>query len=549
MTSLGLRPRTLVHVALAAVLLPLVLGQDCTGGAGAVPDETNAGIPDDERVAAVEPTVAYTQGYGCDEQGISSLYKERLPAWGDIHSHTSFSNDAIQHNGCVATPTTAIEYAYSIARLDFVAITDHAEDGPPGDSSQARWDEMMAQIKAFQARIDPGDSYSRAIVDVHGDYLGDDRNGNGLPDHDESSSTRRMVVFPGFEYTKCGYSIRLPEGNGHKNIICYSFETSPPRGVGADVLEAAVLDERGNVVLAAGGQLALPTDLWNYLDQSTAEYISIPHHPAKAEDKGTPRIDVRNDWAEAFVDEEIQPLVEVYSRHGSSEMNGADDDLEHVNAFDPEFSAEAALNRWLTTLNPGYKLGFVGGTDTHDGNPGAVAEALAHTDARLGNSAGGLYSGGLTAAWVSSILRPGIWQALKRRNCYATSGARIRLEFTAKLGSELVAMGQTLRHSTGYGTDNAVMVNLHVRAVGDGGAAVVRVQIYRSGSLLYDSDDDVDFLVGSVAHLDYSDVLEADNAYYRVKVWQEKPLGTQALPGNVPYERAWSSPIWVERIQ
>ncbi len=432
---------------------------------------TVAGCGGDEGMEPPPTMAISTEGYGCSD-GASSWYADKTPVWGDLHSHTRFSHDAAVIELCDVDPAGALDAARSAA-LDFVAITDHAENGAPGEYTKAKWDSLMSQEEAFQAEHD-------------------------LP-----------IVFPAFEYTKSDGRA----GTGHRNILCRDFDTVPFRGFGYDTF-------------------GRPTELWAFLNQSPAagNYLCVPHHPAKGGDYDNPNIPLWTDWEESFVSEPAQRLVEVYSRHGSSEFAGCE---EPVNLLSADHTVEWALGLWLTTGNPGYKLGLVGGTDTHYGNPGDVTETAANVDPRLGP-----YTGGLTAVWVAGKTRSSVWTALQDKACYATSGSRIRLEFTAKLGATLVPMGQTLRHSQELGPEAAAQVHLHIRATGSNRAAITRIQIFRSGQLLADRSDAT---WGETAHLDFPDRLEQDHAYYRVKIWES----SQGVSGE--RERAWSSPIWVER--
>jgi len=94
-------------------------------------------------------------------------------------------------------------------------------------------------------------------------------------------------------------------------------------------------------------------------------------------------------------------------------------------------------------VNP-YKLGFVAGTDTHNATPGAVCEDryeghlgnIEDTPLKrlgpkgLGGNQGVLDNpGGLTAVWAVENGRDAIFEALLRRETYATSGPRITVRF------------------------------------------------------------------------------------------------------------------------
>lgn len=80
-------------------------------------------------------------------------------------------------------------------------------------------------------------------------------------------------------------------------------------------------------------------------------------------------------------------------------------------------------------LERGYKVGFVGGSDDHKGRPGA---------AHPGSGSFGVY-GGLACVYARELTRAGVWEALRARRCYGTTGQRILLEVTADghpMGSE-----------------------------------------------------------------------------------------------------------------
>ena len=82
----------------------------------------------------------------------------------------------------------------------------------------------------------------------------------------------------------------------------------------------------------------------------------------------------------------------------------------------------------MAALRRGVRLGFIAGSDTHGGRPGGSAKEP------LG------YWGGLAAVWAEELTRRDLFDALRRRQTYALTGARIILRFTvngAPMGSEL----------------------------------------------------------------------------------------------------------------
>lgn len=137
-----------------------------------------------------------------------------------------------------------------------------------------------------------------------------------------------------------------------------------------------------------------PAELWASLRGEPA--LTFAHHSA-----GGP---VATNWDFA-PDPVLEPVTEIVSVHGSSEA--ADAPLS-IYAPVPGNYARDALAR-------GYRLGFIGSGDSHDGHPG-----LAHLASPSG--------GGLAALYAEERTREGVRAALSARRCYATNGPRILLE-------------------------------------------------------------------------------------------------------------------------
>jgi hypothetical protein len=100
-------------------------------------------------------------------------------------------------------------------------------------------------------------------------------------------------------------------------------------------------------------------------------------------------------------------VTEIVSVHGSSE------------SFDSPLPVRGMLegNTVRDALARGYRLGFVGSGDSHDGHPGLV---------QLAN--GG--SGGLAGILAEDLTRDAVLEALRARRSYATNGPRIVLDVT-----------------------------------------------------------------------------------------------------------------------
>jgi hypothetical protein len=157
-----------------------------------------------------------------------------------------------------------------------------------------------------------------------------------------------------------------------------------------------------------------PPELWAALAGAPA--LTFAHHSA-----GAP---VATDWR-IPPDPVLEPVTEIVSLHGSSE------------AFDSPFPVRGMIegNTVRDALGLGYRLGFVGSGDSHDGHPGLV---------QLADGA----SGGLAGVVAEDLSRDAVLAALRARRSYATNGPRIVLDATlggAPMGSVLPAgAGKTL---------------------------------------------------------------------------------------------------------
>jgi len=437
------------HIVQAAGTIPIILAALLTAylPAGCSKDDSsNPAGPDDQ-----------ASEYGCIA-GHAPLFDDYSLYWGDLHSHTVYSDDAATQEPPPGTPADALAYAADPAggNLDFVAITDHAET-----LTAEEWSAYLDTVRT-------------------------------------ASSSPALVVFPGFEYTNSSYQA----GHGHKCVLLKDPEHVPATPSGAN--------SRSD-----------PLALWEDLDGSpgTGYYMTVPHHPAKGIDYG---VNMSTDWDAAYVDGERQPLVEIYSVHGCSEVAGCEEPVEH---FHDDRTVETALLQWLETGDEAYKLGIIASTDSHKSTPGAVAEVEENVAEMEGP-----YTGGLAAVWAAALDREALWDGLSERRTLGTTGARIAVEFTAKAGSTIVPMGGTL--SISDPTD----VYLHVSASGEAGVGIHQIDIIRNGALLVSAQ---------TGHLDYRDPGVSADTYYRVKVYQNE---TPVVHWNhCHYERAWTSPIWIER--
>jgi hypothetical protein len=202
-------------------------------------------------------------------------------------------------------------------------------------------------------------------------------------------------------------------------------------------------DDDGPVLSSMDARFDSPQELWQGLEGRSA--MTIAHHSG-----GGP---IATNW-EIPPDPDLEPVTEVSSVHGSSEAG----DTPRL-IYSP-----VAGNFVRDALDRGYRLGFVGGGDSHDGHPG-----LAHLTTP---------SGGLTAFVMDELNRDAVARALRSRRVYATNGPRILL----RMALDGRPMGSILE----AGPDGLASVDLVVIAVTP--APIERVDVIRSGEVVASID-------------------------------------------------------------
>jgi hypothetical protein len=199
--------------------------------------------------------------------------------------------------------------------------------------------------------------------------------------------------------------------------------------------------------------------------------LAIPHNSNASKGAMFAAVDPAGkpiDRAYAEMRSRFEPLVEMMQIKGNSEVHRAfwpnDEFADFENADSIQEFSERKFSRqnfvrdaviqglvWQQSLgvNP-FHYGFVGGSDSHNGTPGNTAEdnfiagghgaADATVDRRRTGAIGGWIKGKdqnpgtLTGVWAGQNTREEIWDALKRRETFATSGTRIRVRFFGGVG-------------------------------------------------------------------------------------------------------------------
>lgn len=540
---------------------------------------------------------------------------EKQLLWGDLHVHTAWSLDAYAY-GAAATPADAFAFArgqplrlgngeqVAIDRpLDFAAVTDHADT----------FDVMYLCTDPLYR----GGAYCTAIRDgrrarqgrnVFIDYL--------LPivAHEPPEVPSLCAA----EDADCagaraGQWRRIQEtANEHDDpcaftaFIGYEWSASP----GGRHWHRNVIFRSDQVPDQAFDYLRFPRvhQLWEALDatcrpEDGCDVLAIPHNINWA-DGGS--FDVSAEASATLtLRTRYERLAEIHQEKGASEClserrddGGADCAFERlIGNFaqsqvsgGPAGDADEAWQRMRSTYyrslltrglvafdasgragNP-LMLGAVGSTDTHMGTAGDVAEAgfgggmsmlWQDDEARLANT--GYNPGGLVAVWAEENTRASVFDALQRREAYATSGPRISLRFGTAAASTCEAgtldlgapMGSTIhraeapRFAVLAGRDRADLAAVQIvkGEVRDGAAheRVFDLAVSEGGSSSFCLTwQDPDFEPAAPAYW-YARVLEVPTPRWS-RILCERLDKCDAYPDadRMIQERAWSSPIWYE---
>jgi hypothetical protein len=230
----------------------------------------------------------------------------------------------------------------------------------------------------------------------------------------------------------------------------------------------------------------------------------VPHHPPIWWNAG-----VFTDMKGLEIDtvpEGVEPFVEIYSKHGTSEY------LHNPRPLRGQIPGHFVQDM----LNAGAHIGFVGGSDSHQANPGSSLEDPGPYRTLQ-------YRSGLAAVWARDLTREALWEAFFARRVYATSYTRTIL----RLSVNGVSMG-------GIG---AAEYPREIRAFVASPAFINHVELLKNGEVVGTNPEgghrkmpsDVE---GEIVFADDSPSGRSEDCYYlRVTIHGA--------------ERVWSSPVWL----
>ncbi len=405
------------------------------------------------------------------------------PLFGDTHLHTAVSLDA-GAAGARLTPRDAYRFArgeqvtastglpVQLSRpLDFLVVADHSDQmglfplldsGDPrvmADPTGRRWYSLMQEGRGMEVVVEMVEAFSAgsmppALDVVPGTALFRSTWEDTIAAAEENNQPGRFTAFIGYEWTSAGaYNI-------HRNVI---FRDGASR---------ALQVEPFTTMPPAGSPRE--SDLWRWMEDYEArtggQVLAIPHN-------GNLSNGLMFGLLQPFTDLELdqdyvenrarwEPLYEITQTKGDGETHpflSPNDEfadfetwdkgnLDVSQAKDPEMLqseyARSALRRGLQLeaefgTNP-FRFGMAAGTDAHTGltaveednffgkvttmepNPERLTRPFLHNEATgLTVMEWEVAAAGYTAVWARENTRESIFDAMKRRETYATTGSRM----------------------------------------------------------------------------------------------------------------------------
>ena len=390
---------------------------------------------------------------------------ERKPLFGETHIHTAYSFDAYLFN-TRATPDDAYNFGkgkplkhplgptHQLKRpLDFMSVTDH---GFFMGSMVKLTDKSHRLSKhPLAAIVNDPDPRVRATAYqgvVTGKINGKPANIPGLVDRGVQKETWERVIEsanrhndPGTFTTLIGYEWTSTDNgqNMHRNVI-FKGDSAP--------LPFTMLDSRN------------PEDLWAWMDDIRAdgfESLAIPHNSNKSDGRMFERETSKDTpFTKEYAAQRNrnEPLVEVTQVKGTSETHPllspndefADFEIDEMRVASPikitKFAGGYVRDAYRTGLefqdtegfNP-YRFGLIGASDSHTGivpineddYSGKVGNADGTPEVRINMRRNLMDFGasGLAGVWAEENTRASIYEAMRRKETWGTSGPRISVRF------------------------------------------------------------------------------------------------------------------------
>jgi hypothetical protein len=432
------------------------------------------------------------------------------PFFGDTHLHTSFSMDAGAF-GCRLAPADAYRFAKGeeikastgqLAKLsrplDFLVVADHSDGfgffpmilagDPPimADPQGRKWNEMIRSGEGAEAAVDiiinfGKGTISKAIFPVPGTKPYISAWEETIKAAEEANGPGRFTAFIGYEWTS-----NTGGNNLHRNVIFRDDATK------------ASLVEPYTTMKPLGSDN--PRDLWKWMaayeEKTGGDVLALAHNGNLSNGIMFPMVEsftgkpVDREYAENRA--KWEPLYEATQIKGDGETHpflSPNDEFADYETWDKgnldlsalkkpemlEFEyARSALKNGLILekklgINP-YKFGMVGSTDSHTALAAVEEEnffgkttsnepseeRISHpfvTNPETGLTIMGweTTASGYAAVWATENTRKALFDAMERRETYATTGPRMIVRFFGGWDFEPVDAHNRLPAAIGYG--------------------------------------------------------------------------------------------------
>jgi hypothetical protein len=406
--------------------------------------------------------------------------------FGETHMHTAYSLDAYI-GGTRLMPADAYRFAkgetvsvdgeaHSRHRpLDFVAVTDHAEyigemystivEGAPGHDQ-----DLLKQLRNLKTIEEKQQWFLKYVVE---------NNRGETPQH--------PPFFAGPETVKSAWKLNIDAAEQHNEpgrftaFVAFEWSAAPKGGnLHRNVIyrDAHVPDVPMSYV-----DINREDGLWDWMASKEAlgmKALAIPHNSNASKLMMFSTVDAAGepiDLEYARMRQHFEPLIEMMQIKGNSEVHRKFWAADEFAGFENADSIQKYSNRIFSKgdfvreglkmglafekklgANP-FKYGFIGGTDNHNGVPSDVAEDSfvgghgpedGSVEARRTGGVGGwidgkdLSIGSLAGIWAEENTRASLWDAMKRRETFSTSGPRMQVRMFGGVDLPKPTNGQNL---------------------------------------------------------------------------------------------------------
>jgi hypothetical protein len=492
MITSDIRSTLLTGLMAVAVALPVSAAEPSAPGLAA-PDKATA-----ESVHSSKPTYSPYAGRNFPTR----------PLFGDTHLHTSYSMDAGAF-GARLGPRDAYVFAkgnevtassgqrVKLSRpLDFLVVADHSDGmgffplilaGAPAimsDPQGRKWNEMIRSGKGAEAAIDiivnfGKGTISKAIMPLPGTPAYQSAWQETIKAAEEANDPGRFTAFIGYEWTS-----NTGGNNLHRNVIF------------RDNADKASRVEPYTTMKPLGSDN--PVDLWKWMaayeEKTGGNVLAIAHNGNLSNGRMFPTVEAfgkKLDREYVATRAKWERLYEATQTKGDGEAHpylSPNDEFANFERWDKgnldgsvaktkdmlEFEyARAGLKNGLALekelgTNP-YKFGLVGSSDAHNGlaaleeenffGKTTPQEPSPHrlTATFIANDKTGVKvmdwevsSSGYAAVWATENTRESLFDAMQRRETYATTGPRMAVRFFGGFDFEAKDANNRLPAHIGY---------------------------------------------------------------------------------------------------